>query len=115
MTVKQNHAELSEEMVMKRRICLMVTAVLIAGTLTAQAWGPPGPWGPGMPGLRQNRNEAPETVTVQGNLGFSKGYISLEQDNVTYYILGLDKLIGFVEGLKEGAPVTLEGTVLAPP
>jgi hypothetical protein len=61
-----------------------------------------------------NRNEAPETVTVSGTLGFSRGYISLEQDGITYYVLGLDKLIGFVDGLKEGASVTLEGTVFTP-
>jgi hypothetical protein len=99
---------------MKRGIYLIMMAILIAGTLSAQAGGRGSGPGRGMPSPRWNRNDAPETVTVQGNLGFSNGYISLEQDNITYYILGLDKLIGFVDGLKEGAPVTLEGTVFTP-
>ncbi|MDR2102122.1 MAG: hypothetical protein LBP43_06085, partial [Treponema sp.] len=100
---------------MKRGMYLIVMAMLIAGTLSAQTWGRG--FGPGrrMPGPQRNRNEAPETVTVRGNLGFSNGYISLEQDSITYYVLGLDRLIGFVEGLKEGAPVILEGTPFSPP
>jgi hypothetical protein len=67
-----------------------------------------------MPAPGWNQRQAPETATVNGTLGFSGGYISLEQDDITYYILGLDKLIGFVDGLKEGARVSLEGYVIAP-
>jgi hypothetical protein len=66
----------------------------------------PKPWG--------NRDEAREKVSLSGTLGFSNGYISLEQDGLTYYILGLDRLVGFVDGLKEGARVSLEGYVFTP-
>jgi hypothetical protein len=38
----------------------------------------------------------------------------LEQDGITYYVLGLGQLIGFVDGLKEGAQVNLEGSVFTP-
>jgi hypothetical protein len=72
----------------------------------------PGPYG--TPGPRQNRGQAPETVTVNGTLGFSDGYISLKQDDITYYVLGLGQLIGFVDGLKEGARVNLEGYTFSP-
>jgi hypothetical protein len=50
-----------------------------------------------------------ETVTVTGNLELLDGHIALRQDTVTYYTAGLNRLIGFVDGLKEGAVVTLEG------
>jgi hypothetical protein len=32
-------------------------------------------------------------------------------DGTTYYVDGVRRLIGFVDGLKEGAAVKLEGTV----
>jgi hypothetical protein len=69
---------------------------------------------PQRPNFWGNRDEAREKVSLSGPLGFSNGYISLEQDGLTYYILGLDRLIGFVDGLKEGARVSLEGYVFTP-
>jgi hypothetical protein len=53
--------------------------------------------------------EPPEAVTVSGNLALINARIGLESGDVTYYIIGIDRLIGFVDGLIEGAPVSLEG------
>jgi hypothetical protein len=35
--------------------------------------------------------------------------ISLESGGVLYYVMGLNRFIGFIDGLKEGAAVSLEG------
>jgi hypothetical protein len=53
--------------------------------------------------------EPPATVTVNGNLALINAGIGLTSGNITYYVIGIDRLIGFVDGLKEGAQVTLEG------
>jgi hypothetical protein len=59
--------------------------------------------------------EAAERVKIGGKLGFVNGYIALESESITYYIHGLGQLIGFVEGLKEGAQVELEGRAVGVP
>jgi hypothetical protein len=51
----------------------------------------------------------PSAITVTGTLSLIDGRIALENDTTAYYVMGLGKLIGFVDGLKEGADVTLEG------
>ncbi|MDR3130020.1 MAG: hypothetical protein LBU18_00560 [Treponema sp.] len=56
-----------------------------------------------------------EAVAVTGSLELIDGNIALRQDSVTYYVAGLDRLTGFIEGLKEGAEVSLEGTALKLP
>jgi hypothetical protein len=52
---------------------------------------------------------APATVTVSGTLEAVNARIAVKSAGQTYYVLGIDRLIGFVAGLNEGAPVTLEG------
>jgi hypothetical protein len=123
---------------MKRIMYLGLMLLIGAGTLFAQQWGPPGcgmwGWGPGRPGpggpgpqsgpsrggpwdqsRAGPRNENRETVTVTGKLERINGQIALKQGQVTYYTAGLQRLIGFVDGLKEGAEVTLEGIALPYP
>jgi hypothetical protein len=60
-------------------------------------------------------NENRETTTLTGKLELINGQIALKQGETTYYVAGLQRLIGFVDGLKEGAEVTLEGIALAYP
>ena len=66
---------------------------------------------------RQNpRNlPAPETVTVSGSLIVAKGFPALKSGDVTYFVSGLNRLSGFIDGLKEGAQVTIEGQTIANP
>ena len=95
---------------MKRCFLSVIALLLSAALVFAQAEEkrnegqfPPGPgFGPGPGQLRDN-------VTVQGTLSFVNGQIALKSGETTYYVWGLDRLFGFVEGLNEGAAVTLEG------
>ena len=102
-----------------KRCILPVTALLLSAALavaqTAEPQGPgrfpPGPgfgFGPGPePGF--DSVQLLDKVTIQGALSFANGQIALKSGGVTYYVWGLDRLFGFVDGLKEGAVVTLEG------
>ena len=42
-------------------------------------------------------------------MSFVNGQIAVKNGEITYYVRGLDRLFGFVDGLKEGVAVTLEG------
>ncbi|MDR2071634.1 MAG: hypothetical protein LBP81_09500 [Treponema sp.] len=109
---------------MKRIFYAVLLVMAAAAVVSAQQWGPgygregPGPRfrddrrdsGPGRGYYREDPREADrETVTLTGKLELIDGNIALRQDTVTYYIAGLNRLTGFVDGLKEGAEVTLEG------
>jgi hypothetical protein len=114
---------------MKRIFYIAVLILIAAGTVTAQQWGPGyGRWGQGPRHGRRHYDDRPhygpgpgyfredprsdirETVTVTGSLELIDGVIALRRDTVTYYTVGLNRLIGFIDGLKEGAEVTLEGS-----
>jgi hypothetical protein len=49
-------------------------------------------------------------VTVTGTLQLINGEIAVVQSGNTYYANRLHRFIGFIDGLKEGATVTLKGT-----
>ncbi|AEF86248.1 hypothetical protein TREPR_0159 [Treponema primitia ZAS-2] len=90
---------------MKRMISMLAVMFCLAGTLFAQNQGPRG----------AGSREAPVTLTVSGTLELINGNIGLKEGDTTYYVFGLDRLIGFVDGLKEGAAVTLEGRAFPAP
>jgi len=50
-----------------------------------------------------------ETVTVSGKLELIDGYIGLKSGGTTYYVRGLERLVGFIKDLQEGAQVKLVG------
>jgi Ni/Co efflux regulator RcnB len=50
-----------------------------------------------------------QDTAVSGNLAIVRGMIAVKKDDVTYFAGGLDRFVGFIDGLKEGAAVTLEG------
>ena len=56
-----------------------------------------------------------EKVTVRGNLTIAGGMIAIKSDDITYFAAGLNRFTGFIDGLKEGANVTLEGMAMAGP
>jgi len=58
---------------------------------------------------------SPENVNVSGNLTIAQGMIAVISDDITYLARGLSRYIGFIDGLKEGAAVTLEGYALPSP
>ena len=104
---------------MKRTI-LFFTLVFCATALVMahgnNRWGPGhSPGGPRPHAWVQNspRNQtprpAPESATVTGNLTIAQGMIAVVSGDTTWLVRGLNRYVGFIDGLKEGAQVTLEG------
>ena len=60
-------------------------------------------------GWRGQPPAAPETVSVSGTLMLSNGRIALQNNDIVYYLGGLNRFIGFIDGLKEGAKVNVDG------
>ncbi|MDR2632707.1 MAG: hypothetical protein LBC51_03675 [Treponema sp.] len=94
---------------MKRSIFCILLLGAVAGLLFTQhrnPWGGPDPrW----------QADPPETLKVTGKLAVLNGMIALQDTDTLYYVRGLDRFIGFIEGLKEGATVSLEGYSQASP
>jgi hypothetical protein len=82
---------------MKKLICVFVVMTAAAGAAFAQGWG-------GFP--------APQTVTVQGTLGLQNGQFILTSGNTVYFVPAIAGYVGFLDGLREGANVSIEGFVL---
>jgi hypothetical protein len=83
-----------KEGIMKKIILLGLLAAIICGSIFAQSNTP--------------------TSTIRGTLGLSNGRISVVSGNITYYVRGLERFVGFIDGLKEGAQVSLDGYATAP-
>jgi hypothetical protein len=92
---------------MKR--CLLFIIVLLVSAAAAFAQSDPRNQGQVPPGTDSGSGRSRNTVTIQGVLSFVNGRIAVKSGETTYYVWGLDRLFGFVDGLKEGASVTLEG------
>jgi len=89
---------------MKRIVGILMIGLLTAGALSAQAFGP-GPVGPGAAVATQNL----QITKIEGKLALVNGMIAVQSGGKTYYIRGINQLVGFIDGLKEGASVKLEG------
>ena len=53
-----------------------------------------------------------EAAAVSGNLVVAHGMPAIRSGGTTYLVFGISRLTGFVDGLKEGAHVTIEGMSL---
>jgi hypothetical protein len=82
---------------MKKFALLIALSALIAVAATAQA----------SPALTAQTQA--QTVTVEGKLALINGMIGMKSGTKTYYLPTLGRLAGFVEGIKEGASVKVEG------
>ncbi|MDR2052202.1 MAG: hypothetical protein LBP80_02215 [Treponema sp.] len=91
---------------MKR--CFSIITLLF-GAVLAFAQAGPGKQGQFLPGTDSGPGQFQNAVTIQGTLGFVNGRIAVKSGETTYYVSGLNRLFGFVDGLKEGAAVALEG------
>ena len=80
---------------MKKAFFVLAIAVLAVGMVSAQNWG--NPWG------------VAQTVTVEGTLGLQNGNIVLTSGDTVYFVPMLSRYVGFVEGLREGARVSVQG------
>ncbi|MFA6506173.1 MAG: hypothetical protein WCT14_08750 [Treponemataceae bacterium] len=97
---------------MKRIVTLLVIGVIAASALSAQVGGPGnrGYFGPGAAAV-----QSAEVVKVEGKLVLVNGMVAVKDKDKTYYVGGLNRLIGFIDGLKENASVKLEGYAIAVP
>ncbi len=119
---------------MKKALIAIAIAFLVVGIAAAQPFGQwnqprgtsPGrgqvqtPWGgrtmgPGM-GQTMGRGTAfpyaslsVEKISLEGTLELVDARVAIKKDNKTYYVMLPSRLYGFVDGLKEGASVKLEG------
>jgi hypothetical protein len=73
----------------------LLIAVLVIGTVFAQS--------------RNDLQRIERTVTIDGTLQLERGTIAVTNGSSVYYIPSLTRYIGFIEGLKEGASVSVEG------
>ena len=97
---------------MKRKIILVLLFVGLAAMVSAQD----GSRRERAPTERStSRSSARETVTISGTMVVANGMPALKSGDDTYLIGGISSLIGFVDGLKEGAQVTVEGSVVTFP
>jgi hypothetical protein len=78
---------------MKKIVLVMAIALAAAGVVSAQSL----PWG------------VAQSQSVQGTLGLQNGVIVLSSGNAVYYVPHLFRYVGFIDGLKEGAQVKIEG------
>jgi hypothetical protein len=81
---------------MKKTLSALILVLAVAGLAVAQA--APAASAP-----------AQQTVTVSGKLELIDGFISVKSGGTTYYTRGLNRIVGFVKELQEGAQVKLEG------
>jgi hypothetical protein len=85
----------------KKRLCMkklfifLFITVLFAGTVSAQ--------------VRTDRGWNSNLVTLEGTLKLQRGSIAVENGEVMYLVPMLTRYIGFIEGMKEGAKVFVEG------
>jgi hypothetical protein len=56
-----------------------------------------------------------EEVTITGELTILHGMLSIVSEGTTYLVAGLDRYIGFIDELKYGASVSLEGSAISLP
>jgi hypothetical protein len=80
---------------MKKIGFLLVIAFMAIGAAFAQNWG--NPWG------------AAQSVTVEGTLQLQNGQIAVLTGSTFYFVPVLNRYVGFIEGLKEGARISVSG------
>jgi len=90
---------------MKRLVIFLIIAVLTAGAVFAQSVKEQG----ANPPPRNSRVRDDNSVTVEGVLKLEKGLITVESSNNVYFVPMLNRYIGFISGLREGAKVSVEG------
>jgi len=95
---------------MKRTAVWLMVLLIIAGVAAAQTNGGKAPdtQAPGQPPAQQ-------VVKIEGKLALVNGEIGLVYKDKTYYLAMPEYLFGFIDGLKEGAQVKLEGYEFANP
>jgi len=83
-----------------KKLCLVFVIVcLIAGTAFAQTRG--NGWGTAV--------QPNQAVSIAGTLQLQNGVIAVVSGSTTYLVPTLTQYIGFIEGLREGAQISIDG------
>jgi len=85
---------------MKRIVIICIVALAAIGTVSAQGFG-----GRAAPAASAQA----ELVTIEGKLSLVQGRPAVVIKDTTYFIRLPQHLYGFIDGLKEGATVKLDG------
>ena len=81
-----------------KKLCLALLITCLAiGTASAQNWG--------------DGRGTPQTISVTGTLQLRNGEIAVVSGNNAYFVPALTQYIGFIEGLREGAQISMDGFV----
>jgi hypothetical protein len=96
----------SVRIILKRKILFAMMVLGFAAMVQAQVWGP---------GWNRRNMPTNETLMVSGTMVVVQGMPALKSGDVTYFVSGISQLIGFIDGLKEGAQVTIEGVAMTSP
>ena len=91
------------EFILKPKIIFIVLVCGIAAMVSAQGWNN---------SERTSRIPRAENITVSGSLIITYGMPALKNGDTTYLLGGLRGLGGFIDGLKEGAQITIEGRAI---
>jgi len=65
--------------------------------------------------VNQPSSSTSEKITVRGNLAILQDMIAVRSGNTTFLVPELKKYSDFIDDLKDGVPVTIEGSVLNNP
>ena len=85
------------ELEMKRFLLVAVIILMVLGTASAQGWG--------------NFQAPAQPIAVEGTLQLQNGQIAINSGTAVYFVPSISRLIGFIDGLREGARVSVEGYV----
>ncbi len=94
---------------MKKLIIAGLVVLVALGSVSAQGFGPAQGFQP------QAQMSAQTKTTIEGKLALVQGHPSIVVKDKTYFVRLPQFMYGFVDGLKEGANVKLEGYETAVP
>jgi lipopolysaccharide export system protein LptA len=95
---------------MKRIVLCAMLAFSVAALAAAQGWDRRDRRDWGGPGVQP---PPAEQVTVTGNLAIVQGSVAVKSGDITYFVPGLLRYAGFIDSLKDGAQVRLEGAAVS--
>ena len=81
---------------MKKFVLLLAITCLVIGTVFAQ-------------NQEKERKGPPEKITVEGTLQLQNGTIAVKSGETIYNVPMLHRYAGFIEGIKDGNRVSIEG------
>jgi hypothetical protein len=111
---------------MKKALVTIAIAFLVIGFASAQPWAqqnqqwntqpgmgrfstPAPTYGRGLSGVPTPAAVTLDPVSLDGTLELVSGRVAIKLDGKTYFVMIPSRLFGFVDGLKEGAAVKVEG------